>query len=438
MSITVNPLSRPLALGTLLAALALIPRAARAQLSDEEQRIRDYVAANNAAAIDLLERAVNINSGTLNTPGVREVGAVFRAELDELGLTTTWIDMPEGIERAGHLFATRTGNRGKRLLLIGHMDTVFEKDSPFQRFERTGDLARGPGISDMKGGDVVMIYALKALHDAGVLDGVTVTVALIGDEERPGGDIAIVRGALIDAASRSDVALGFEGSVGANNVTVARRGSSSWMLTTTGKSGHSGQIFSDTYGAGAIFEAARILNAFREEVLGPQYLTFNAGIALGGTTVGYDASTASGEAFGKTNVIPQAATVHGGLRFISESQKEQAREKMRQIAALHLPHTTATITFEDGYPAMSPKPANDSLMAIYDEISRALGYGPVTPLDPGARGAADISFVADQLAALSGLGPLGRGAHSEEDQLDLTSLPRATARAALMIYRLTR
>jgi len=388
--------------------------------------------------VALLERAVDINSGTLNSEGVREVGSVFRAELDEIGLTTDWIEMPPEIDRGGHLFATHQGDSGKRLLLIGHLDTVFEKDSPFQTSVTRGDTLFGPGASDMKGGDVVIVYALKALQQAGVLNGITVTVAMIGDEERPGGEISIVRGDLIAAAERSDVALGFEGCVALNNVTVARRGSSNWMLKTTGKTGHSGQIFSSEYGAGAIFEAARILNTFREQVLGPEYLTFNAGVMVGGTEVSYDRTTASGNAYGKTNVIPSAVTVHGGLRFIAEEQKEDARERMRQIVAQNLPHTSAEITFEDGYPAMSPKPANDSLMFIYDGISRALGYGPVEPLDPGARGAADISFVADGLEALSGLGPHGSGSHSLDDQLYLSSLPVATARAAILMYRLTR
>lgn len=419
--------------------LVVLPDASTAQrLSADERRIRDNVLANNDGAVALLERVININSGTLNSEGVREVGAVFMEELDQLGFDAQWITMPEGIDRGGHLFATRKGDRGKRLLLIGHIDTVFEKDSPFQRFEIKGDTAYGPGASDMKGGDVVLVYALKALHDSGLLEGTTITVALIGDEERPGGDIPIVRGHLIEAAARSDVALGFEGSVGANNATVARRGSSRWTLNTAGRAGHSGQIFSDAYGSGAIFEAARILNAFRQEVRGPQYLTFNPGIFLGGTDVAYDVANARGEAYGKTNVIPQTVTVHGGLRFISEQQKEEAREKMRQIVARNLPHTSAEISFGDAYPAMSPKPTNDSLLMIYDEGSRALGLGPITPLDPGARGAADISFVADQVAALSGIGPHGRGAHSTEDQLYLESLPIATARAAVLIYRLTR
>ena len=407
-------------------------------LNEVERQIQQIVDANNAEAVDFLEQVINVNSGTLNSEGVREVGALFGEKLEAIGLTTDWIEMPPEIERGGHLFATHSGSTGKRLLLIGHLDTVFEKDSPFQTARVSGDTLFGPAASDMKGGDVVIVYALRALQQAGVLDDMTVTVAMIGDEERPGGDISIVRGDLIAAAGQSDVVLGFEGSVGANNVTVARRGSSNWMLTTTGRGGHSGQIFSDEYGSGAIFEAARVLNAFRENVLGPEYLTFNPGLILGGTAVDYDNANARGDASGKTNVIPQAVTVHGGLRFIAESQKEQAREEMRQIVAQNLPHTSAEITFNDGYPAMSPKPANDSLMVIYDEISRALGYGPITPLDPGARGAADISFVADQMEALSGLGPHGAGAHSVDDRLFLQSLPVATARAALLMYRLTR
>src|SRR5205085_1921247 len=84
---------------------------------------------NDATA--LLERLVDINSGTMNLAGVREVGRILGAELDGVGFTTRWIDLPE-TKRAGHLFAERKGNRGKRLLLIGHLDTVFENDSPFQ------------------------------------------------------------------------------------------------------------------------------------------------------------------------------------------------------------------------------------------------------------------------------------------------------------------
>lgn len=290
----------------------------------------------------------------------------------------------------------------------------------------------------MKGGDVVIVLALQALHHLGALEGTTIQVALIGDEEQPGGPIDIVRGDLIDAGRNSDVALGFEPSVGPQNVTIARRGFSSWTLRTKGKRGHSGQVFSETFGSGAIFEAARILNAFHEQVRGEQYLTFNPGAIVGGTAVTYDAITKQGTAFGKSNVISQAVTVGGDLRFISEEQKQNARIQMREIVAGHLPQTSAEIVFEDGYPAMEPKPGNYELLELFDQVSRDLGHGAITPLDPGMRGAADISFVASLVDALSGLGPVGDGAHSTDEWLDLRSIEVAAARAAVLMYRLTR
>jgi glutamate carboxypeptidase len=130
--------------------------------------------------------------------------------------------------------------------------------------------------------------------------------------------------------------------------------------------------------------------------------------------------------------------VAGGLRFISEEQKERAREMMRAIVGRNLPGTSAEITFRDGYPAMAPKEGNYRLMELLDRVSRDLGHGPITPLDPSRRGAADISFVADRVDALAGLGPVGNGAHSVEEELDLRTLTVAAERAAILIYRLTR
>jgi glutamate carboxypeptidase len=421
-----------------LASLFLVLSSAM-ELSSVEEQIREYVEQHNPEAVALLERVANINSGTINPEGVREVGKVFESELDALGFETRWIPMPEEVGRAGHLFAERKGNHGKRLLLIGHLDTVFEKDSPFQSTERVGGRLRGPGVADMKGGDVVMLFALKALHRVGALEGTTITVALIGDEEKPGRPISVVRGDLIEAAKRSDIALGFEGGVGGKNATVARRGFAGWMLEVAGQRGHSSRIFSPAFGDGAIFEMARILNAFREDLGGEQYLTFNPGVVLGGTAVEFDPETAKGTAFGKSNVIAQTVTVQGGLRFISEKQKKRAQARMREIVSQSLAGTSAKIHFnEDEYPAMSPRKGNYALLQAFDEVSRDLGRGAITPIDPGARGAADISFVAPFIDALAGVGPVGTGSHSVKEDLDLASLPVATERAAVFIYRLTR
>ena len=382
---------------------------------------------------------MNINSGTLNIDGNRTVGKIFQAELDQLGFNMYWVTYPEYIKRSGHLFAEMRGGKGKRIVLIGHLDTVFEPDDPFQRFIRDGDTAYGPGVADMKAGDVSMIYVMKALDKVGVLKNLELTLVFTGDEEKTGGPPSVVRKELIEAGKWANIGLGFEGAHGMNTGTVARRSSSSWRLTTTGIQGHSSQIFKDELGYGAIFEAARIVNAFREELLGEEYLSFNPGIIVGGTDIAYDPVTARGTTFGKTNVVSQAATVHGGIRTISTEQLDRAMASMKDIVSQNLPGTTARIRFRTSYPPMAPTKANYALLDELESVNMDLGYGELKPLDPGKRGAADISFVAPHVdASLAGMGPDGFGEHSEKEGLDLTSFPRTTTRAAILIHRLTR
>ena len=408
-------------------------------LSKTEKRIQEYVEKHSEEAIDLIEKVVNINSGTLNIDGNRTVGNIFQAELDQLGFNTYWVTYPENIKRSGHLFAEMRGGKGKRIVLIGHLDTVFEPDHPFQRFIRDGDTAYGPGVADMKAGDVSMIYVMKALDNIGVLKDLNLTLVFIGDEEKTGGPPSIVRKELIEAGKWANIGLGFEGAHGMNTGTVARRSSSSWRLSTTGIQGHSSQIFKDELGYGAIFEAARIVDAFREELVGEEYLSFNPGTIIGGTDIAYDPVTARGTTFGKTNVVSQAATVHGGIRTISTEQLDKAMARMKDIASQNLPGTTAKIKFRTSYPPMAPTKANYALLDKFESVNVDLGYGQLEPLDPGKRGAADISFVAPHVdASLAGMGPDGFGEHSENEGLDLTSFPKTTVRAAILIYRLTR
>ena len=422
----------------LFLALVFTFKFAEAQrLSRTEKKIVDKVKAMDEAAIDFLEKVVNINSGTMNLDGVRKVGAEFDTAFQAIGFNTEWIEMPKEMNRAGHLFARIQGDKGKKLLLIGHLDTVFEADSPFQTFERDGDMAYAPGGNDMKGGNVVILYALKALHELNLLKDASITVAYTGDEERTGKPLSISRKDLIAAAKSSDIALGFETATGFNNATIARRGASGWKVETAGKRAHSSGVFSERTGAGAIFELARILHRFYEEVRGEQYLTFNPGNLLGGTFVDYNSLKSSGTAFGKTNVVAQTAVVHGGLRFISEEQKENARAKMRAIVADHLPSTNATITFTDSYPAMGPTKENKALLKQLSEVSEALGFGVVEGYDPGRRGAADISFVADYVPGLDGLGSMGKGAHTPQETVDLATFNALIQRTAVFIYRLT-
>lgn len=410
-----------------------------AELNADEQRMAEWIDAHAEDAISLLAETVNIGSGTMNHEGVREVGRVTRRELDALGLETEWIDLPSEVNRAGHLFGRKDG-QGKRFLLIGHLDTVFEADDAFQSWERDGDTARGPGVDDMKAGNVVIIYALKALQAIGALEDVPVVVAYTGDEEKTGIPVSISRKDLIEAGRWADIALGFESAVTFDDTdwaTIARRSSSSWVLEVEGKQAHSSGIFGEQVGAGAIFEAARILNAFYEEVRGEEYLTFNAGTIQGGTDVEYDDQLNRGTTFGKTNVVPRKVVVAGGMRTISQEQLERARANMRAVLENSHPRTSATIRFYDRYPSMAPTPGNRRLAAALSDVNEALGRGPMELLDPARRGAADISFVAPYTDGLAGLGALGTGGHTPNESLDLTSLPLAIKRAAILIYRLS-
>jgi glutamate carboxypeptidase len=431
--------SRRSAIPVVLACAVMTATNAPLPLDPVEQQIVAAVDRENDSAIALLETVVNINSGTTNLAGVRAVGGRFRAELDALGFDTRWVD-GAAFNRAGHLVAEHAGS-GPHILLVGHLDTVFDPDHPFQRFERISPTeARGPGIIDMKGGDVIIVHALKALKAADALLDAHISVIMTGDEEDVGQPRDLARRALRDMADAADVAIGFEDGPGDPRLAViARRGSTGWTLQVAARGGHSSQIFSDEAGAGAIFEAARVLQLFRERLSHDPLLTFSPGVILGGTGTTFDREASRGTAAGKSNVIAASALVEGDVRAISPEQLASAKAAMQGIVAEALPHATSTIAFDDSYPPFAPTDGNRRLLTMYDQASRDTGAGPVTASDPRAAGAADISFAAGRVEmALDGIGLMGRNDHSGEETADLATLPSQTKRAAVLLYRLTR
>jgi glutamate carboxypeptidase len=351
--------------------------------------------------------------------------------------------------RAGDLIAEHpcpagAGQCGKKLLLIGHMDTVFEPSSSFQQFalvpNADGKIATGPGVADMKGGLVVMLAALRAMQEAGVLEHCEIRIVLSGDEERVGAPMQVARHDLIEAAKQSDVALEFEPSVrlnGQDTISIARRSSTTWHIETTGLSGHSSQIFGDRLGFGAIYELARILDTFRKE-LPEEGLTYNVGLILGGATAQMNADSTGGSATGKANVVAPAAIAGGDLRTLNDEQTARVEEKMRAIVAAHLPRAGATIAFEESYPAMARTAAGEKLLVEWNDGSVALGLGPVVEAGPMTRGAGDISFVAPYLPGLVGVGILGEGYHAEGETAYLDSFSKQAKRNALLMERLSR
>ena len=414
-----------------------IPLSARAQLTETELAMTSSTDRRQSQALALLERTVNMNSGSMNFTGVKQVGEVFLTEFRNLGFETEWLDGAQ-FDRSGHAIA-RYGSTGPHILMIGHLDTVFEPGSPFQKYSLLSDThAKGPGVIDMKGGNIIMLEALHALKSAGLLEKMTITVVLTGDEESSGRPFSLSRAALMQAADAADIALGFEdGDGNPATAVIARRGYTDWQLRVHGTPAHSSQIFRDDLGYGAVFEAARILNSFREQLSQEDYLTFNPGLMLGGTTTEHDEEQTRGSAFGKSNVVAEHTIVAGDLRTISLEQLARTKKRMQEIVSDHLPGTDAEITFRDGYPPLGPTDGNRRLLALLDRTSRDLGDGPVEAVDPRLAGAADISFTAGRVEmALDGLGLMGNYGHTVNETADLNSLPSQTKRVAILMARL--
>jgi glutamate carboxypeptidase len=426
--------TRPDAWHLLLAALLTLgASSAQAGLDRTERAIARQAAAGQPDAEALLARVVDIESPTENLAGVRAVGDVFAAGLREIGFSTRWVELPAAMKRAGHLVAESSGTKGKRLLLLGHLDTVLSGEP----FPREGTPAYGTGTADMKGGAVVMLQALEALHAAGALEDRRITVMLTGDEEDAGMPIADTRGPMIELAKQSDAALSFEAAID-GTATIGRRGINSWTLEVKGETGHSSGIFGEERGSGAIYEAARILAAIQAELGNEKYLTINPSVIVGGTKAALD--DYRGTAEGKTNVIAPTAIARGDFRYISLEQERSVRERMQAIVERHLPRTQATLRFDEGaYPPMTPTPGNEELLEVLDGASRDLGLGPVAALDPAERGAGDIGFIAHMLPCLDGLGSGGGGnSHAPGESTDLATLTPMAQRAAVLIHRLTR
>lgn len=402
------------------------------------QQIQQSVKNNAAAQLTLLKTLVNINSGTTNINGVHQTGLLLQSEFEKLGFKTYWKEEPADMQRAGTLIAEHKGSKGQTILLIGHLDTVFAANSPFQHFSRHDNIATGPGIGDDKGGDVVILYALKALQAAHALNDRNITVVLTGDEEDSGKPSSISRKPLIDAAQNANMALEFECALTPSSATIARRGISDWLINTTGQTGHSSNIFGEGVGDGAIYEMTRILDSIRVTLSKEPHITISPGLILGGTQVSFDNNNSEGNASGKANVIAAHATAEGDLRYLSEAQKISAKNTITQIVNQHLPTTSATIDFQDGIPAMSPSAGNEQLLTEYSKVSELLGYGNIIADDPDTRGASDIAYVASIVPAnLAGLGPVCQHPHSPSESIDINTLLPATERAALLILQQT-
>jgi glutamate carboxypeptidase len=427
--------------------------AAPPALSPSELKMVSFIDDHYADTLTFLETAVNINSGTNNLAGVVAVADLFEPRLQKLGFKT-WREDLKAVKRGVHLFASHQGNPSNpKLLLIGHLDTIFEPESGFLQWKDLGNgYASGPGAGDMKGGDVVLLQVLEALNAAGELSNMNITIAMTGDEETPGpdpdGGYATSRSTLVNLGKQTDYVLAFEPCTGdINSAKTFRRGSSTWFLTASAKTGHSSLIFNKDMGPGSIYPISKILARFYSDLRSDKALTFNTGHFIAGTLIERD-SPYSAKMIGKDNVIAAKTEVYGDIRFLTPEILRETREKMKaimteEIEAINqeydpVAHVKSEITYADRYPAMIETKGNLALLAGYSAANQDLGFGPVTRFTANA-GAADASFVApDVKGVIDGLGPFTIGMHSNDEVVNLESIKLTAKRAAVFTLRLNK
>jgi len=196
----------------LITLACTLPLTSHAELDENEKKIIEQVDVNLPLALKEIEQAVNINSGSLNIEGVKKVGKLATEQLEAIGFTVEWLD-GSAFKRAGHVLATHESKNPSaiKILMIGHLDTVFAKHDDFTTYKQLGaDQASGPGVADMKGGNTIIITALKSLQSLNLLENVSIKVLLTGDEESSGRPLNLSKKAIVDAAIWADVALGYE------------------------------------------------------------------------------------------------------------------------------------------------------------------------------------------------------------------------------------
>ena len=400
-------------------------------LSTQEREIVSWVADQEDDMVALLERLTNINTGTLNKAGVAEVVGLLNTELLQLGfdsrtLAGDVIEMPScpgseyTIDVADHLLATKSGE-GKRMLMIGHVDTVFPVDSPFQTFSRDGDTAYGPGVSDMKGGLVVMLYALKALNHFGELEDKAISILLNSDEEI--GSLSS-RKYVEQQAALHDFGLVYESS-GNNRLTRARKGLGQARFVVTGRASHAGGAHQQ--GRSAIKELAYKIVQIENMTDYESGVTVNVGVINGGEA---------------RNTIAPCAEALVDLRYPEPQQGLDAVKRWEEIfgSVYSYPVDSGELSTNSWTslhrPPKIPTEESDALLNKTIAIGRLLGQ-EFTVTDSG--GGTDGSLTqAAGLPTLDSLGSDGTGAHSKREQGRISSLVERAQLSVVLIGRLAK
>ena len=398
-------------------------------ISPGEQELVEWLEGEESGMIALLERITNINTGSLNKAGMAELAEIFSTELRGLGFNVDalpggLIEMPScpgtnyDIDLADHLLASKPGN-GTRLLLMGHLDTVFRFDSPFQSYRQDGDRVFGPGVADMKGGLVVMLYALKALHAQGLLQDMDISVLLNSDEEM--GSLSS-RQYVEEQAREHDFGLVYESS-GTNNLVRQRKGLGQARFVVNGRASHAGGAHEQ--GRSAIKELAYKIVEIENLTDYETGVTVNVGIVSGGES---------------RNTVAPCAEALIDLRYPTPEQGVETAAQFEEIfgQVYSYPVDSGEISTNSWVslhrPPKIPTEESDYLLEKTRAIGRLLGQElGVTDSGGGTDGSLSQAV---GLPTLDSLGIAGTGAHTIREEARLSSLLERAQLNAVLIARL--
>ena len=362
--------------------------------------LQQFITENDTSLFSLLEELVLIQSYSYNKAGVDRVSARIAGEMSGMGFSCTF---SRSDTLGDTLIARSPGHTGgkKQILIVGHMDTVFPEDSPFNWYKETKTQCFGPGVADMKGGLVVGIYAIKALIHAKRLKDLPVTFIFNSDEEigSPSSKELIAR-----EAEQSAQAYVLEAGGLSNEIVTGRKGNFSVDLTISGKAGHA--AFAGPDKASAILELAHKTLEIEKLNAPEKGVSANVGTVHGG--IG-------------SNTVPDRAAAALDFRFLNPEDARQIKERFTRIAQTQtVPGTSSELNIRSSRPAMPQSPGNVRLFEEIRAIARDLG---VTISQELRQGVSDANIIAGKgIPVVDGLGPVGAKDHSEEEYIDRASL----------------
>ena len=386
---------------TFLAATALAAQAAPNHQTAKDARVWAAAESARPAQLKLLEQVVNIDSGTGDIEGGQAVAAVFRQRLEAAGMTVRTV-ASEAPGLPDNIVATITGTGKGRILMIGHLDTVFGPGTAAKRpFRIERQRAFGPGVSDEKGGVVEGVYALQLLRDLGYKNFKQITFLIETSEERgsPG-----TRALIAELVADADVELNLEPGDAPDSLTVWRKGSATFHIDVKGRAAHAGVAPQD--GRNAAVELIHQVQAADVFPKSGDGLTANLTVMSAGT---------------RNNIIPEDASAQINVRFRTKADAELVDQALRNNArTTSVPDTTVTVSREPAFPPLPENPATAALAARAEAIYAGMGW----KLGRAGNGGASESALAYDagVPALDGLGPVGGGFHSDKEYLELSTL----------------